>query len=82
MKQTIHVIQVLVHKRRWNGIAVLVKDRVAVLVRLDQVIAHAKLKLYLGGQSLVSTDQLDRVSRHNILEANRINVTPKNTGMN
>ena len=68
MKQTIHVIQVLVHKRRWNGIAVLVKDRVAVLVRLDQVIAHAKLKLYLGGQSLVSTDQLDRVSRHNILE--------------
>ncbi len=37
-------------------------------VRLDQVIAHAKLKLHLGGQSLVSTDQLDRVSRHDVLE--------------
>ena len=48
--------------------AVLVKDRVAVLVRLDQVIANAKLKLHLGGQSLVSTDQLDRISRHDILE--------------
>ena len=68
MKQTVHVIHVTVHERRLNGIAVLVKDRVAVLVRLDQVIAHAKLKLHLGGQSLVSTDQLDRVSRHDILE--------------
>ena len=67
MKQTVHVIQITVYKRRLNGIAVLVKDRVAVLVRLDQVIAHAKLKLYLGGQSLVSTDQLDRISRHDIL---------------
>ena len=51
-----------------NGVAVLVKDRVAVIVRLDQVIANAKLKLHLGGQSLVSTDQLDRISRHDILE--------------
>ena len=68
MKQTVHVIQVTVHERRLNGIAVLVKNRVAILVRLDQVIANAKLKLYLGGQSLVSTDQLDRISRHDILE--------------
>ena len=68
MKQAVHVIQVTVHERRLNGVAVLVKDRVAVLVRLDQVIADAKLKLYLGGQSLVSTDQLDRISRHDILE--------------
>ncbi len=68
MKQAVHVIQVTVHERRLNGVAVLVKDRVAVLVRLDQVIADAKLKLHLGGQSLVSTDQLDRISRHDILE--------------
>ena len=68
MKQTVHVIQVTVHERRLNGIAVLVKNRVAILVRLDQVIADAKLKLHLGGQSLVSTDQLDRISRHDILE--------------
>ena len=60
MKQAVHVIQVTVHERRLNG--------VAVLVRLDQVIADAKLKLHLGGQSLVSTDQLDRISRHDILE--------------
>ena len=49
MKQAVHVIQVTVHERRLNGIAVLVKDCVTILVRLDQVIANAKLKLHLGG---------------------------------
>ena len=68
MEQVIHVDEVALPERRLHVVAVLVVQRLPILIHLDEVVADAQLFLHRRGKGTIATDDGDRIARHDVLE--------------